>query len=63
LKRPVADTVRGFMAVADSPKAIGEVINIGSNFEISIGDTARLIAEVMGRPIEIESDAERIRPE
>lgn len=58
----VADTVRGFMAVADSPEAVGEVINIGSNFEISIGDTARLIAEVMGRDIEIETEEARVRP-
>jgi len=58
----VADTVRGFMAVADSPRSIGEVVNIGSNFEISIGDTVRLIAELMGSEAEIESDAERLRP-
>ena len=58
----VADTVRGFMAVADSPKSIGEAINVSSNFEISIGDTARLIAETMGHEIEIESAAERLRP-
>ena len=58
----VADTVRGFMAVAASPRSVGEVINVSSNFEISIGDTARLIAEAMGVGIEIESDAERLRP-
>lgn len=58
----VADTVRGFMAVAASPRSVGEVINVSSNFEISIGDTARLIAEAMGVAIEIESDAERLRP-
>src|SRR5262249_18478068 len=40
----VRDTVRGFIAVATSDKSVGEVINIGSNFEISIGDTARMIA-------------------
>ena len=43
----VADTVRGFSAVAFSEKSIGEVINIGSGFEISIGETAKLIGEVM----------------
>ena len=42
---------------------MGEVVNVGSNYEISIGDTARLIAEVMGAEIEIETDEERLRPE
>lgn len=59
----VGDAVRGFVAVAESEKSVGEAINIGSNFEISIGDTARLIAEVMGFEIEIETDQLRLRPE
>ena len=59
----VADTVAGFIAVARSDAAVGEVINIGSNFEVSIGETARLIAEVMNAPVEITCDAERLRPE
>lgn len=59
----VQDTVRGFIAVAESPAAVSEAINIGSNFEISIGDTCRLIAEVMGREVEIETDEQRLRPQ
>ena len=59
----VSDTVAGFIAVALSGRSVGEVINIGSNFEISIGDTARLIAEVMGEQIEIVTDEVRLRPE
>jgi dTDP-glucose 4,6-dehydratase len=59
----VADTVEGFIAVAESEKSIGEVINIGSNYEISIGDTVRMIAEVMGAEVEIETDDVRLRPE
>ncbi|MEA5421201.1 NAD-dependent 4,6-dehydratase LegB [Spirulina sp. CCNP1310] len=59
----VKDTVRGFIAIAESKKSIGEVINIGSNFEISIGDTVQLIAEAMGVEIEIETDEVRLRPE
>ena len=59
----VRDTVRGFIAVGESERAIGEVVNIGSNFEVSIGDTARMIAEVMGVEIEIETDPVRLRPE
>ena len=58
----VADTVRGFVCAAVAEKAVGEVINIGSGFEISIGDTVKLIAEVVGVNAEIETDAERLRP-
>jgi NAD dependent epimerase/dehydratase len=59
----VADTVRGFIAAAESEASIGEVINLGSGFEISIGDLAHLIAEAMGVEIEIETDDLRLRPE
>ncbi len=59
----VADTVAGFIAALKSEKSVGEVINIGSNFEISIGDTAHAIAKVMGAEIEIVSDEQRLRPE
>jgi NAD dependent epimerase/dehydratase len=59
----VNDTVNGFMAALGSDKCVGEVINIGSNFEISIGDTAHAIAEVMGTKIEIITDEQRLRPE
>jgi NAD dependent epimerase/dehydratase len=59
----VSDTVSGFMAALESDRSIGEVINLGSNFEISIGDTARVIAERMGVEIKIVTDEQRIRPE
>ncbi|WP_319245022.1 NAD-dependent 4,6-dehydratase LegB [uncultured Propionivibrio sp.] len=59
----VADTVRGFMAALDSPRGLGEVVNIGSNFEVSIGETAQTIAELMGADIQIVVDNDRLRPE
>ncbi|HET8709854.1 MAG TPA: NAD-dependent 4,6-dehydratase LegB [Spongiibacteraceae bacterium] len=59
----VHDTVAGFLAALNSVRGLGEVINIGSNFEISIGETARLIAEVMHADIEIVTDEARLRPE
>jgi NAD dependent epimerase/dehydratase len=58
----VKDTVRGLLAVATADKALGKVVNLGSNYEISIGDAAALVAEVMGVKLEIESEAERMRP-
>jgi NAD dependent epimerase/dehydratase len=59
----ISDTVRGFIAAAESDRSVGEVINIGSNYEISIGDTVRLISELMGASVEIETDQNRIRPD
>ena len=59
----VQDTVAGFITALRSDRGLGEVINFGSNFEISIGDTARLIAEVMHADIEIVTDEARLRPE
>lgn len=58
----VDDTVQGFIEIARSEASTGETINIGSGFEISIGDTACLIAEIMGKPLKIKSDEQRIRP-
>jgi dTDP-glucose 4,6-dehydratase len=58
----VTDTAAGFIALSDCAAAIGEVVNLGSGFEISIGDTAKLIARVMGAEVEIETDEQRLRP-
>ncbi len=58
----VQDTVAGFIAAMNPDKGLGEVVNIGSNFEISIGDTVQLIAEVMNTEIEIITDEDRLRP-
>ena len=58
----VQDTVDAFIATLMSDKGLGEVVNFGSNFEISISDVATLIAEQMNAKIDITSDAERLRP-
>jgi NAD dependent epimerase/dehydratase len=58
----VEDTVRGFIQALNSDRSIGEVINLGNNFEISIGQLASVIAEEMNVEIRILSDESRIRP-
>jgi dTDP-glucose 4,6-dehydratase len=58
----VEDTVRGFMAIANSDEAVGEVVNVGSGFEISIRDLVDLIAEAMNVSVTVETDEERTRP-
>ena len=59
----VEDTVRGFIAALESDHSIGEVINLGSGYEVSIGELAEMVAEVMNAEIEIEMDRDRLRPE
>jgi NAD dependent epimerase/dehydratase len=59
----IIDTVAGFIAALKSDSACGEVINIGSSFEISIGETAQEIADIMGASVEYTTDDVRIRPE
>ena len=59
----IEDTVNGFFSVAECSGSVGEIINIGSNFEISIGGLVKLIANIMSKQIEIESETERLRPE
>jgi NAD dependent epimerase/dehydratase len=59
----VQDTVDGFIKVAESSCSIGEVINVGSGKEISIGELAGKIISLIGRDVEIVSDDARIRPE
>jgi len=58
----VSDTCKGFIELAECGECIGEVANIGSNFEISIGDTLNLIKEIMGSSVEFITDSQRIRP-
>ena len=58
----VRDVVRGFVAVAECDAAVGQVVNVGSNYEISIGDTARMIADLMDSEVEFVSDPQRLRP-
>jgi NAD dependent epimerase/dehydratase len=58
----VTDTCRGFLSLARCNKVIGEIVNIGSNFEISVGDTLKLIRELMQSDVEFLIDKQRLRP-
>jgi NAD dependent epimerase/dehydratase len=58
----VEDTCRGFLELARCDKAIGQTVNIGSNYEISVGDTLQLIKELMHSDVEFVTDQDRIRP-
>ena len=58
----VKDTCSGFIALAKCDKSNGEEINIGSNYEISMGDTLNLIKEIMNSDVKFVVDEQRLRP-
>jgi NAD dependent epimerase/dehydratase len=59
----VKDTAAGFISLAQSDKTIGEITNIGSNFEISMRDTVDLIVRLTGENVKIVTDEQRVRPD
>lgn len=59
----VEDTAAGFIAAGTSSAAIGGTFNLGTGREISIGDLVGLVGRVLGQPVEVETDAARMRPE
>ncbi len=59
----VEDICRGFILLSQCDKAIGETVNIGSNYEISIKETVELIKDIMHSDVKLITDEQRIRPE
>lgn len=59
----VKDTAEAFVKIAESDRTIGEVINAGSNYEITVGDTVKKIIDIIGKDVKIICDEERLRPE
>lgn len=59
----VKDTVKGFIYLAKCDKCIGEVVNISSNYEISIGELFNLIKKLMNSNAEVETEEIRLRPQ
>jgi len=58
----VTDTCRGFMELAKCQKAVGETVNIGSNYEISIKNTLELIKDIMNSDVRFTTEEQRLRP-
>lgn len=59
----VEDTVSGMIAALDNPNSVGETVNLGGGFEISIADTVQLIGEIIGTSLQVKTDHTRLRPE
>lgn len=58
----VTDTAEGFVKIAESPKSVGEVINIGTGVEHSINDMINKVIKIVGRDVKIVIDKNRLRP-
>ena len=58
----VRDTAEGFVAIAETPALSGQVVHISNQAEISIGELAKLIAELCGVEVQIDAEAQRLRP-
>jgi NAD dependent epimerase/dehydratase len=59
----VANTVDGFLRAATVDAAIGQTINLGTGREISVGDLVQLIGKLLGKPIDVQADSQRLRPD
>ncbi len=58
----ISDTVRGFVAAAECDQAVGEIINIGTGYEIAIEQLVKVISEIMQADVRILTDTQRLRP-
>ena len=58
----VADTARGFLAAARAPGVEGEVIQLGTGTATSVDALVSVVADLLGRPLTVESDPQRLRP-
>lgn len=59
----VLDTASGFIAAAEHPGALGQTINLGTGWDISIGNLAQTIFRILGKDAQIEADDQRVRPD
>ena len=58
----IFDTIRGFELAINNTKVVGEIINIGSGFEISINDLFQTLCKIMKKSPKIVTDSNRVRP-
>jgi dTDP-glucose 4,6-dehydratase len=59
----VTDTVAGFIAAASAPAAIGRTLQLGTGHDVSVHELVDLVSDLVGRPLEVQLDPQRFRPE
>lgn len=58
----VRDTVEGLLAAATAPAAVGRTIQLGTGHDVSVGELVDLVAELVGKDLEVRRDDKRVRP-
>jgi dTDP-glucose 4,6-dehydratase len=58
----VSNTVDGFLLAGTSTAAVGATCNLGSGQEVTIAELARMVQQIVDRPVRIEKDEARVRP-
>ena len=59
----VTDTAQGFLAASKSSKTLGETVNLGVGFGVSVGDLVERIGKLVGKKLSVQQDPERVRPD
>src|SRR5262249_22251210 len=58
----VANTIDGYLHLAECDEALGQVVNVGSGRGATIGELAELAMKVVGRRVPIVAESKRVRP-
>ncbi len=58
----VGDTVEGFLAAARSDAAVGRTIQLGTGFDVTVGEIVEMVGDIVGRQLTVELDEQRVRP-
>lgn len=58
----VSDTVAGFIAAAEAPAALGRTVQLGTGYDVSVGEMVDLVGELLGRELTVDVDPARLRP-
>ena len=58
----VGDTVHGFLAAATSDAAVGRTVQLGTGYDVTIGEIVELVGDIVGRQLVVELDEQRVRP-
>jgi nucleoside-diphosphate-sugar epimerase len=58
----VGDTVEGFLAAARSDAAVGRTVQLGTGYDVTVGEIVEMVGEIVGRQLTVELDAQRVRP-
>lgn len=59
----VLDTVAGFLHAGQVDGVEGETFNLGTGRDVTVGEVVTMIGNIIGRPLSVVQEAERMRPQ